>query len=122
MYYNESCGADIGRCAGMYSECDNVSNLCDCPDGFAIDSTGKNCALSGFSLLNDSCGACQHVFEQTCQNGVCACMDGMRPATTEEILASFDSFEQCRDSEFSLGKLDIHLFICILFIIYHRMY
>ncbi|XP_064596219.1 multiple epidermal growth factor-like domains protein 10 isoform X2 [Liolophura sinensis] len=102
-FYDEPC---ITRCAGVNMICHDLTKTCRCQSGMIPNSNGKHCTPENRPLLGEICDMsrddCYLDEEQTCVNGRCACRNGTRRATCDEILAFNDTLSQCRPEEYSL--------------------
>lgn len=106
-FYEEPC---ITRCAGANMVCDDLTKTCRCLPGMLPNSNGKHCTPENRPLLGEICDMgkdnCYLQDEQACVNGRCACRNGSRRATCDEILAFNDTVSQCRSEDYSLGKFN----------------
>ncbi|GAB1605811.1 hypothetical protein Ahia01_000863400 [Argonauta hians] len=100
------------QCPGEFSVCTN-NGVCRCAPGLqSVD--GMHCTVPGTSLYSYSCNATVRcaIPDTTCRNGVCSCISGLRPKTSEELRSYSDEIWNCIEVGFALDECN-HVAIAI---------
>lgn len=109
----ESCEEDE-VCIGPFTRCSG--GICRCKNDYTLSSdelwcTHKSSWLINFPLIGDGCSTffseCFHSFEQSCEDGKCQCMTGLRNIEDDDLLVPSSTYYQCRNASLGIGRYTI---------------
>ena len=112
----ESCAEDE-VCIGPFTQCSG--GICSCNKGYILSSDGLWCThktswFINFPLIGDGCSTffseCFHSLEQSCEDGKCQCMTGLRKVEDDDLLVPSSTYYQCRNASLGIGRYNFCVF------------